>query len=137
MEDYFPSLLKLMEEGNDMTKIHIMKILVNLSANPCMTAPLLASKAPSSLTFLFDSSINRDILIRALTFAANLSENLGRDQQHDGHCYNEGSFHALLFKDPAALQINVAPLLLMPDMEIKEQVSRCIRSAERLKPYCS
>lgn len=137
IKEYIPSLLSLMERGNDTTKIHTLKILVNLSANPLMTAPLLASKAPSSsLTFSFDSSINRDILIRALTFAANLSENLCREQQHTGRCYyKEDSLYTVLFEDPTVLQRIIAPLLLFPDMEIKEQGNRCIRSAERLKHY--
>ncbi|XP_073508376.1 armadillo repeat-containing protein 10 isoform X2 [Phyllobates terribilis] len=109
MVDYIPNLLNLLEAGNDTTK------------------------APSTLTCLFDSCITRDILIRALTFSANLSENLGRAQQCDGQAhYKEDSLYAVLFEDPAALQRNLAPLILFPDTEIKEQVKRCI-SAERRK----
>ncbi|XP_073508375.1 armadillo repeat-containing protein 10 isoform X1 [Phyllobates terribilis] len=133
MVDYIPNLLNLLEAGNDTTKIHVLKLLVNLSTNPLMSAPLLAAKAPSTLTCLFDSCITRDILIRALTFSANLSENLGRAQQCDGQAhYKEDSLYAVLFEDPAALQRNLAPLILFPDTEIKEQVKRCI-SAERRK----
>ncbi|KAM3926324.1 armadillo repeat-containing protein 10 [Leptodactylus fuscus] len=133
MEDYIPNILNLMERGNDTTKIHLLKILVNFSANPLMTMSLLASKAPPALIFLFDSSINRDILIRALTFAANLSENLIREQQHDGHqYYKDDSLYAVLLKDPSVLQRNLGLLLLLPDIDIKEQVNRCIRSTERL-----
>ncbi|XP_075713443.1 armadillo repeat-containing protein 10 isoform X3 [Rhinoderma darwinii] len=135
MEDYIPSLLNLLVGGNDATKVHTLKILVNLSANPLMTMPLLASKAPSSLTSLFDSSISRDILIRALTFVANLSENLGREQYSNGHGYYKDSLYAVVFEDPAELQRNLTRLLLFSDMEIKEHANRCIRSAETLKHY--
>ncbi|KAM4037584.1 armadillo repeat-containing protein 10 [Anomaloglossus baeobatrachus] len=131
MADYIPNFLTLLDGGNDTTKIHVLKILVNLSANPLMSAPLLAAKAPSALTFIFDCSSTRDVLIRALTFSANLSENLGRECDGQGH-YNEDSLYAVLFEDPAALQRNLAPLLLFPDPEIKEQVRRCI-GAKTLK----
>ncbi|XP_075713442.1 armadillo repeat-containing protein 10 isoform X2 [Rhinoderma darwinii] len=111
MEDYIPSLLNLLVGGND------------------------ATKAPSSLTSLFDSSISRDILIRALTFVANLSENLGREQYSNGHGYYKDSLYAVVFEDPAELQRNLTRLLLFSDMEIKEHANRCIRSAETLKHY--
>ncbi|CAJ0950664.1 unnamed protein product [Ranitomeya imitator] len=133
MVDYIPNLLHVLDGGNDTTKIHVLKVLVNLSANPLMSVPLLAAKAPSALICLFDSSNTRDVLIRALTFSANLSENLGREQQCAGQArYKEDSLYAVLFEDPAALQRNLAPLLLFPDTEIKEQVKRCI-SAVRSK----
>ncbi|XP_073429742.1 armadillo repeat-containing protein 10 isoform X1 [Dendrobates tinctorius] len=133
MVDDIPNLLHLLDGGNDTTKTQVLKVLVNLSANPLMSVPLMAAKAPSSLLCLFDSSITRDILIRALTFSANLSENLGREQQCDGQAhYKEDSLYAVLFEDPAALQRSLAPLLLYPDTEMKEQVKRCI-SAERRK----
>ncbi|XP_069621219.1 armadillo repeat-containing protein 10 isoform X2 [Ranitomeya imitator] len=109
MVDYIPNLLHVLDGGNDTTK------------------------APSALICLFDSSNTRDVLIRALTFSANLSENLGREQQCAGQArYKEDSLYAVLFEDPAALQRNLAPLLLFPDTEIKEQVKRCI-SAVRSK----
>ncbi|XP_040268911.1 armadillo repeat-containing protein 10 isoform X1 [Bufo bufo] len=133
MEDSVPNLLYLLDEGNDTTKIHTLKLLVNMSANPLMTRPLLANKAPSLFPSLFDGSINRDVLIRALSFTANLSENLAKEQQYDGPRHlKEDSIYAVLFKDPAVLQRNLVPLLLFPDMEIKEEAYRCIRSTETL-----
>ncbi|XP_044133108.1 armadillo repeat-containing protein 10-like [Bufo gargarizans] len=131
MEDSIQNLLNLLDEGNDTTKIHTLKLLVNMSANPLMTRPLLASKAPSLFPSLFDGSINRDVLIRALSFTANLSENLAKEQQYDGPRHlKEDSTYAVLFKDPAVLQRNLVPLLLFPDMEIKEEAYRCIRSTK-------
>ncbi|XP_056429471.1 armadillo repeat-containing protein 10 isoform X2 [Hyla sarda] len=53
MEDSIPSLLGLLKEGNYTTKIHTLKVLVNLSANPLMTTHLLASK----MLPLFSNSI--------------------------------------------------------------------------------
>ncbi|XP_069834121.1 armadillo repeat-containing protein 10 isoform X2 [Dendropsophus ebraccatus] len=110
LEESIPSLLGLVDKGNNITK------------------------APASLIFLFDRNINRDVLIRVLTFAANLSENLVREQQDNRPCsYKEDSLYGTLFEDPAVLQGTILQLLLFSDMEIKEQVNRCIRNVERLK----
>ncbi|XP_063783071.1 armadillo repeat-containing protein 10 isoform X1 [Pseudophryne corroboree] len=130
MVDYIPSFLRILVEGNEITQKYTLKVLVNMSANPLMTTPLLASKAQPSMTSLFGSCMNSDILIRALTFTANLFENVGREQ----HChYNNDSLYALLFGDPSLFQRNLEPLLLHPDIEVKQQVSRLYFNLPRLK----
>ncbi|XP_063783072.1 armadillo repeat-containing protein 10 isoform X2 [Pseudophryne corroboree] len=106
MVDYIPSFLRILVEGNEITQ------------------------AQPSMTSLFGSCMNSDILIRALTFTANLFENVGREQ----HChYNNDSLYALLFGDPSLFQRNLEPLLLHPDIEVKQQVSRLYFNLPRLK----
>ncbi|XP_077692064.1 armadillo repeat-containing protein 10 isoform X2 [Eretmochelys imbricata] len=79
MTDAIPCLLHLLSEGNERTQIQVLKVLVNLSANPAMTRHLFSVQAPSLLS-LFDNCINKDILLRALTFAANLNENMKNEE---------------------------------------------------------
>ncbi|KAM4748256.1 armadillo repeat-containing protein 10 isoform 2-T2 [Rhinophrynus dorsalis] len=134
MANYIPSFLCLLAEGNNITQTHTLKVLVNLSANPSVTRCLLSSKAQWSLTSLFDSCVNRDILVRALTLAANLSEHLRKEQDCEGHTYySEDSLFALLFGNSAPLQKNLTSLSRYPDMEIKEQVSRLLINEHKLK----
>ncbi|XP_053320241.1 armadillo repeat-containing protein 10 [Spea bombifrons] len=123
MTDYIPFFLHLLVEGNADTQIHVLKILVNLSANPSMATCLLQSEAPQSLDALFSSSVKEDILLRALTFAANLYDNV-KDARHLGcHDYDEKSLFNLLFGDEAPFKKNLWLLLQHPDMEVKEKVA--------------
>nr|DBA31338.1 TPA: hypothetical protein GDO54_007203 [Pyxicephalus adspersus] len=127
LADYIPCFYTLLADGDKATQIHTLKVLVNLSANPSMTTVLLSSKAPSSLANLFGSKTNSDILVRALTFAANLSENYDR-QMHSNrhHHYEDHSLYVLLFRDQTAFKGNLVALLQHPDTDIKEHVARLI-----------
>ncbi|XP_077327904.1 armadillo repeat-containing protein 10 isoform X2 [Lithobates pipiens] len=126
LKDYIPCFFTLLVDGEEATKVHTLKILVNLSANPSMTTVLLSSEAPSSLTNFFGTNTNREILIRALTFAANLSENLDRQQHSNGRHYEDYSLYAFLFRDQTVFQRNLAALLQHPDKDIKEHVARLV-----------
>ncbi|XP_018415934.1 PREDICTED: armadillo repeat-containing protein 10 [Nanorana parkeri] len=127
LADYIPYFFSILVDGDETTQIHTVKVLVNLSANPSMTTILLSSKVPSSLTNLFGSNTKRDILIRALTFAANLSENLDRQQHSNGYChYEDYSLYSLLFRDQTVFQENLVALLQYPDKDIKELAARLV-----------
>ncbi|XP_075064857.1 armadillo repeat-containing protein 10-like [Mixophyes fleayi] len=130
MVDYIPSFLTLLVKGNEVTQKYTLKVLVNFSANPLMAMPLLANKVHPSLTSIFDSCTNKDILLRALTFSANISENLGRVQLSR---YNYNSLYGLLFGDVALCQRYLAPLLQHPDIEVKEQAARCISNLSKIE----
>ncbi|KAG8439959.1 hypothetical protein GDO86_005938 [Hymenochirus boettgeri] len=132
---HLPIFLFLLEEGNTNTQIYSLKVLVNLSANPDMTTILLTSKAPQSLTSIFNSCINRDILVRALTFVANLSKQLKSDSGCNGlFDYDKNSIYNLLFEDASSLQDNLAALFQYPNVEVKEQVSRILINWPGLRP---
>ncbi|XP_053572514.1 armadillo repeat-containing protein 10 [Bombina bombina] len=125
--DFISCFLSLLVDGNQTTQVHTLKVLVNLSANPSMTKCLLTTKAPRHMTSLFDSCINSDILVRALTFAVNLSENSGNELHCGGQFdYDEDSLFVLLFRDTDQLQKNLPALFQHPDMEVKAQVARLL-----------
>ncbi|XP_068132325.1 armadillo repeat-containing protein 10 [Hyperolius riggenbachi] len=127
LTEYITCFLDVLVRGNENTQSHTLKVLVNLSANPSMTTVLLSSKVPLSLTNLYDSNTNTDILIRALTFAANLSENLGRELHCNGHChYEDDSLYSLLLRDQSVFQGNLLALLHHPDTNVREQLARIV-----------
>ncbi|KAK9399347.1 armadillo repeat-containing protein 10 [Crotalus adamanteus] len=125
MSSFIPSFLHLLFEGNERTQVQVLKVLVNLSANPAMADPLLNSQAPLLLS-LFDSCINKDILLRVLAFATNLT----RSMKNDKGCaiqnrYNEDSILFTLSSNSLYTQ-KLASLLHHYDAEIKEQVAKLI-----------
>ncbi|KAM6420745.1 LOW QUALITY PROTEIN: armadillo repeat-containing protein 10 [Pluvialis apricaria] len=126
MINSIPCFLRLLSEGTERTQIQVLKVLVNLSANAAMTRHLLRAQMPS-LLLLFDNCINRDILLRALTFAANLKKNVNNE---DGTTiqdqYHEGSIFFTLCRDSTPFAQKLASLLHHPDTEVKEQVVRIL-----------
>nr|XP_009667736.1 PREDICTED: armadillo repeat-containing protein 10 [Struthio camelus australis] len=126
MINSIPCFLHLLSEGNERTQIQVLKVLVNLSANPAMTRHILRARGPS-LLLLFDSCINRDILLRALAFAANLKKNVNNE---DGtmlqNQYSEDSVFFTLCGHSTPFAQKLASLLHHPDTEVKEQVVRIL-----------
>ncbi|KAM9292929.1 armadillo repeat-containing protein 10 [Morus bassanus] len=126
MINSIPCFLHLLSEGTERTQIQVLKVLVNLSANPALTRHLLRAQMPS-LLLLFDTCINRDILLRALAFAANLKKNMNDE---DGTMiqdqYSEDSIFFTLCRDSTPFARKLASLLHHPDTEVKEQVVRIL-----------
>ncbi|KAK2535575.1 Armc10 [Columba livia] len=126
MINSIPCFLHLLSEGTERTQIQVLKVLVNLSANPAMTRHLLRAQVPS-LLLLFDTSINRDILLRALVFAANLKKNMKiEDSSGIQDQYSEDSVFFTLCRGSAPFAQKLASLLHHPDTEVKEQVVRIL-----------
>ncbi|XP_025953463.2 armadillo repeat-containing protein 10 isoform X1 [Dromaius novaehollandiae] len=126
MINSIPCFLHLLSEGNERTQIQVLKVLVNLSVNPAMTRHILRAQVPS-LLLLFDNCINRDILLRALMFAANLKKNVSNE---DGtmlqNWYSEDSVFFTLCGDSTPFAQKLASLLHHPDTEVKEQVVKIL-----------
>ncbi|XP_035405203.1 armadillo repeat-containing protein 10 [Cygnus atratus] len=121
-----PCLLRVLSEGSERTQIQVLKVLLNLSANPAMTRHFLRAQVPS-LLLLFDNRINRDILLRALVLAANLKKNVnneGGSMIQDQ--YSEDSVFSILCRDSTPFAQKLASLLHHPDPEVKEQVVRIL-----------
>ncbi|XP_065488361.1 armadillo repeat-containing protein 10 isoform X2 [Caloenas nicobarica] len=80
-----------------------------------------------SLLLLFDTCINRDILLRALVFATNLKKNM-RIEDGTGiqDQYSEDSIFFTLCRDSTPFAQKLASLLHHPDTEVKEQVVRIL-----------
>ncbi|KAM6437567.1 armadillo repeat-containing protein 10 isoform 2-T2 [Liasis olivaceus] len=125
MTSFIPNFLKLLFEGNERTQVQVLKVLVNLSANPAMAEHLLNSQAPLLLS-LFDSCVNKDILLRVLAFATNLTKSMKNDKSAIIHCqYSEGSIFSILSGNSLYTQ-KLASLLYHNDAEVKEQVAELI-----------
>nr|XP_009512005.1 PREDICTED: armadillo repeat-containing protein 10 [Phalacrocorax carbo] len=126
MINSIPCFLHLLSEGTERTQIQVLKVLVNFSANPAMTRHLLRAQVPSIL-LLFDTCINRDILLRALAFAANLKKNMNNeDVTMTQDQYSEDSIFFTLCSDSPQFAWKLASLLHHPDREVKEQVVRIL-----------
>ncbi|XP_008640780.2 PREDICTED: armadillo repeat-containing protein 10, partial [Corvus brachyrhynchos] len=125
MINSIPCFLHLLSEGTERTQIQVLKVLVNLSANPAMTRHLLRPQVPA-LVLLFDNCINRDILVRALAFAANLKKNMNDEEGTMIEEYSEASVFFTLCRDSAPFAQRLASLLHHPDAEVKEQVVRIL-----------
>lgn len=125
MINSIPCFLHLLSEGTERTQIQVLKVLVNLSANPAMTRHLLRPQVPS-LLLLFDNCINRDILVRALAFAANLKKTMNDEEGTMTEEYSEASVFFTLCRGSAPLAQRLASLLHHPDAEVKEQVVRIL-----------
>ncbi|XP_070803278.1 armadillo repeat-containing protein 10 [Pituophis catenifer annectens] len=125
MTSFIPNFLHLLFEGNERTQVQVLKVLVNLSANPIMAEHLLNSQAPLLLS-LFDSCINKDILLRVLVFATNLTKSMSHDKGSAIHnLYNEDSVFSTL-SDNSLFTQKLASLLHHYDAEVKEQVAKLI-----------
>ncbi|XP_038010252.1 armadillo repeat-containing protein 10 [Motacilla alba alba] len=125
MINSIPCFLHLLSEGAERTQIQVLKVLVNLSANPAMTRHLLRAQVPS-LVIIFDNCVNRDILVRALAFAANLKKNVNDEEGTKIEEYCEDSIFFTLCRDSAPFAQRLASLLHHPDTEVKEQVVRIL-----------
>ncbi|XP_062990274.1 armadillo repeat-containing protein 10 isoform X2 [Elgaria multicarinata webbii] len=118
--------LQLLSEGNERTQVQVLKVLVNLSANPTMTEHLVNAQAPFLLS-LFDSCIHKDVLLRVLMFATNLTKYMKKDKRatlHDQH--SEDSILSVLWGNSTLCAQKLASLLYHQDTEVKEQVAELI-----------
>uniref|UniRef100_A0A8C3UEM9 Armadillo repeat containing 10 n=2 Tax=Catharus TaxID=9184 RepID=A0A8C3UEM9_CATUS len=120
MINSIPCFLHLLSEGTERTQIQVLKVLVNLSANPAMTRHLLRAQ----VSWL--KLVAKDILVRALAFAANLKKNMNDDEGTMIEEYSENSIFFTVCRDSAPFTQRLASLLHHPDTEVKEQVVRIL-----------
>lgn len=79
----------------------------------------------ATLLLLLDNCTDRDILLRALVFAANLKKNVNnKDGTMDQ--YSEISIFFTLCGDSTPFDQKLVSLLHHPDAEVKEQVVRIL-----------
>uniref|UniRef100_A0A8C6XSF9 Armadillo repeat containing 10 n=1 Tax=Naja naja TaxID=35670 RepID=A0A8C6XSF9_NAJNA len=127
MSSFIPTFLHLLFEGIERTQVQVLKVLVNLSANPAMAEHLLNSRVKLLSSFaplllsLFDGCINKDVLLRVLVFATNLTKSMRHDKGSAIHNrYNEDSIFSTL-SDNSLYTQKLASLLHHHDAEVKEQ----------------
>ncbi|ETE58112.1 Armadillo repeat-containing X-linked protein 3 [Ophiophagus hannah] len=117
--------LSMNTKNQEELKVQVLKVLVNLSANPAMAEHLLNSQAPLLLS-LFDGCVNKDVLFRVLVFATNLTKSMRHDKGSAVHNrYNEDSIFSTLSDNSLYIQ-KLASLLHHHDAEVKEQVAKLI-----------
>nr|XP_028601533.1 armadillo repeat-containing protein 10 isoform X1 [Podarcis muralis] len=125
MTSFIPCFLHMLLEGNERTQVQVLKVLVNLSANPAMTEHLLNAQAPFLLS-LFDACINKEVLLRVLVFATNLIKLTQKDKSITVHHHNEGSIFSVLWGNTTECAQKLTSLLYHHDTEVKEQVAELI-----------
>ncbi|GCC28603.1 hypothetical protein chiPu_0007034 [Chiloscyllium punctatum] len=126
MTNYIPHFLKLLVEGTEKIKVQILKVLINLSTNPDLCHDLLSAQVPLSFLVLFDSCVNKEVLLRLLILVANLKENLNLLQNSVQFEYGVDSLHTVLFGNPTPFSHKLAKLILYQDNEVKQQIARII-----------
>ncbi|XP_029473011.1 armadillo repeat-containing protein 10 isoform X2 [Rhinatrema bivittatum] len=114
-------LLTNMSVTNDYQQMMVNKVPYFLHL---LSAGNETTQAPPLLIFLFDSHTHVDVLLRALTFVANLNDNLRSQLSSAGHCqYSEESLFSLFFGESEYSQ-RLALLLQHPDADVKRCVAR-------------
>lgn len=76
-QEFIPSLdglFSLLDQISLPIRLQCLKVLVNLSTNEDMIAPMMAAKPPSKLQYLMDVSEEREIVLRLVTLLANLAK---------------------------------------------------------------
>nr|XP_034983606.1 armadillo repeat-containing protein 10 [Zootoca vivipara] len=125
MTSSIPCFVHTLMEGNERTQVQVLKVLVNLSANPAMTEHLLNAQAPFLLS-LFDTCINKEVLLRVLVFATNLTKLTQKDKRITVLHHSEGSIFSVLWGNTTECAQKLTSLLYHHDTEVKEQVAELI-----------
>ncbi|XP_033888531.3 armadillo repeat-containing protein 10 isoform X2 [Acipenser ruthenus] len=124
MKSSITLFLSLLVVGNVILQIQVLKILMNLSANPDMVEDILLSPAPVSLVLLFDSCTNTEVLLRVLTFVGNLKDWTTSTHITEILKHNKDSLYSVLYGDSSELHQKLPLLLSHTDGEVKSQVAK-------------
>ncbi|XP_039616954.1 armadillo repeat-containing protein 10 isoform X1 [Polypterus senegalus] len=120
--------LSLLVVGSESLQIQVLKVLVNLSANPDLVEDILKAQAPASLILLFDSCTNTEVLVRALTFVGNLKDSEASIHITEILKLKKDSLYFILHGETSQFYQKLSLLLLHPDVEVKNQVAKIMVS---------
>ncbi|XP_045673684.1 LOW QUALITY PROTEIN: armadillo repeat-containing X-linked protein 2 [Phyllostomus hastatus] len=84
----------LLSQGGGKIKVEILKILANFAENPDMLKKLLSTQVPSSFSSFYNSYVESEILINALTLFEIIYDNL-RAEVFNYREFNKGSLFYL------------------------------------------
>ncbi|XP_029105575.1 armadillo repeat-containing protein 10 isoform X2 [Scleropages formosus] len=122
--------LSLLVVSNETLQIQVLKVLVNLSANPEMMEDIVQAQAPASLVLLFDGRTHLEVLLRLLTFVGNLKtwqdSFLTAAPIGGPSCHGRDSVYRVLLAENSELRHRLPALLSHPDVEVKAQVARLL-----------
>ncbi|XP_004643402.1 armadillo repeat-containing X-linked protein 2 [Octodon degus] len=88
------NFFRLLSQGGGKIKVEILKILSNFAENPAMLKKLLSTQVPSSFSSLYNSYVESEILINALTLFEIIYDNL-RAEVFNYREFNKGSLFYL------------------------------------------
>ncbi|XP_059106122.1 armadillo repeat-containing X-linked protein 2 [Peromyscus eremicus] len=88
------NFFRLLSQGGGKIKVEILKILSNFAENPDMLKKLLGTQVPSSFSSLYNSYVESEILINALTLFEIIFDNL-RAEVFNYREFNKGSLFYL------------------------------------------
>lgn len=88
------NFFRLLSQGGGKIKVEILKILSNFAENPDMLKKLLSTQVPSSFSSLYNSYVESEILINALTLFEIIYDNL-RAEVFNYREFNKGSLFYL------------------------------------------
>lgn len=88
------NFFRLLSQGGGKIKVEILKILANFAENPDMLKKLLGTQVPSSFSSLYNSYVESEILINALTLFEIIFDNL-RAEVFNYREFNKGSLFYL------------------------------------------
>ncbi|XP_008585731.1 PREDICTED: armadillo repeat-containing X-linked protein 2 [Galeopterus variegatus] len=88
------NFFRLLSQGGGKIKVEILKILSNFAENPDMLKKLLSTQVPPSFSSLYNSYVESEILINALTLFEIIYDNL-RAEVFNYREFNKGSLFYL------------------------------------------
>ncbi|KAM5289589.1 LOW QUALITY PROTEIN: armadillo repeat-containing X-linked protein 2 [Glossophaga mutica] len=88
------NFFRLLSQGGGKIKVEILKILANFAENPDMLKKLLSTQVPSSFSSLYNSYVESEILINALTLFEIIYDHL-RAEVFNYREFNKGSLFYL------------------------------------------
>lgn len=118
--------LSLLIVSNEVLQMQVLKVLVNLSADPDMIDDIVQAQAPASVVLLFDERTTSAVLLRLLTFAGNLKAWRPSAQVADELRRRQDCLYRVLLDESSQLHSRLAKLLSHSDGEVRVQVARIL-----------
>ncbi|XP_077453647.1 armadillo repeat-containing protein 10 [Stigmatopora argus] len=126
LKDAVAPLLSLLVVGSVSVQVQTMKVLVNLSSNPDMLDDIVQAQAPTSIMPLFDTQMASPVLLRLLTFVANLRAWRPSEQVAKEQWLQRDSLFRVMLDQSSEFNRRLVALLSHPDREIQAQVARIL-----------
>ncbi|XP_061107513.1 armadillo repeat-containing protein 10 [Conger conger] len=126
MKNSITLFLSLLVVSNEEMQIQVLKVLVNLSANPDMMEDIVQAQAPASLVVLVDGCTHAPVLLRLLAFVANLRTWTPSAQVADALRRSKDSLYCVLLAPPSQLHHRLPLLLAHPDDQVRTQAARLL-----------
>ncbi|XP_075414620.1 armadillo repeat-containing protein 10 [Tenrec ecaudatus] len=122
-KSYITDIFHVLLAGNGITKVQVLKLLLNLSENPAMAEALFGAQVDASFLALYDSHVAKEILLRMLTLFQNLNNCVKMDGSlvlRSTFMFHKGSLFFLLYGQECAQKMKA--LVNHPDVDVKEKV---------------